>query len=55
VTLTEKVLSPRCLFNDVPIGNTEDLHDTGKLLLLVLAGEDWYTSVQLGEDTSEVS
>jgi hypothetical protein len=52
---TKEVLPPRCLFDDVPVGNTEDLHDTGELLLLVFSGEDWYTSVEFGEDASDVS
>jgi hypothetical protein len=49
------MLPPGCLLDDVPIGNTEDLHNTGELLLFVLAREDRHTSVQLGEDASNVS
>jgi hypothetical protein len=51
--LTEEMLPPRRLFDDVPIRYPEDLHNTRKLLLLILAGKDWHSSVQLREDTPD--
>jgi hypothetical protein len=34
------------------LGRTENLHDAGKLLLLILAWEDGNTCIKLGQDAT---
>ena len=49
----EKESLARAAIDEILVGNAKDLHDTGELLLLVLARKDRVASVHLGHDAPE--
>jgi hypothetical protein len=50
--LTEKEFLPGATVDKFLIGNTKNLHDTGKLLLLILAREYGEARVQLRQNAT---
>lgn len=44
---------PRAFVDEIFVWNTKDFHDTGQLLLFILAGENWEPSVQLSQNATQ--